>query len=102
MANLVKAHVEAIKFINANPTSAATDANAELTTLLGKGLKALRVAASFKEITFTNDPAAASLTTDADHAVAVGLLQPVDLNGIYDLGPLNKALAAAGESQISS
>jgi hypothetical protein len=34
--------------------------------------------------------------------VSLGLLKPVDLTGIYDLGPLNKALAAAGESQISS
>ena len=60
------------------------------------------VAASFKEITFTNDPNAASLKTAADQAVSLGLLQPVNLDGIYALDPLNKVLAAAGESQISS
>jgi hypothetical protein len=34
--------------------------------------------------------------------VSLGLLQPVNLDGIYALDPLNKVLAAAGESQISS
>jgi len=33
--------------------------------------------------------------------VSVGLLKPVNLNGIYDLGPLNKLLKAAGEPQVS-
>ena len=101
VSNLLKGHVEAIKYINTNPSAAETAANAELTTLLGKGLKSSALAASFKEITFTNDPIASSLATDAKHAEAVGLLQPVNLNGIYDLGPLNAVLKANGEPQVS-
>ena len=101
VSNLLKGHVEAVKYINANPSSAEAAANAELTTLLGKGLKSSALAASFKEITFTNDPIASSLATDAKHAVAVGLLQPVNLSGIYDLGPLNAVLKANGEPQVS-
>ena len=54
-------------------------------------------AETFKAITFTNDPIASSLLTDAQHATAVGLLDPVsNLSSIYDLGPLNKLLSAAG------
>ena len=102
VADLVKAQVQANAFIKSDPTQAQADANAELASFTGKPLKADLVAASFKEITFTNDPAAASLKTDADQAVSLGLLKPVDLTGIYELAPLNKALAAAGESQISS
>jgi NitT/TauT family transport system substrate-binding protein len=102
VADLVKAQVQANAFIKSNPTQAQADANAELASYTGKPLKASLVAASFKEITFTNDPAAASLKTAADQAVSLGLLKPVDLTGIYDLGPLNKALAAAGEAQVSS
>ncbi|HMG63935.1 MAG TPA: sulfonate ABC transporter substrate-binding protein, partial [Streptosporangiaceae bacterium] len=61
------------------------------------------VAASFDQITFTNDPIGPSLVTDANNAVGVGLLKPVsNLGGIYDLGPLNKLLAAAGKPQVSS
>jgi hypothetical protein len=35
--------------------------------------------------------------------VTLGLLKPVsDLTGIYDLGPLNKLLAADGQQQVGS
>jgi NitT/TauT family transport system substrate-binding protein len=101
VSNLLKGQVESVKYINANTSAAETAANAELTTLLGKGLKSSALAASFKEITFTNDPIASSLATDAKHAVAVGLLQPVNLNGIYNLSPLNALLKADGEPQVS-
>src|SRR6266480_7727534 len=65
VADLVKAQVQANAFIKSNPTQAQADANAELDSYTGKPLKADLVAASFKEITFTNDPNQASLKTDA-------------------------------------
>jgi NitT/TauT family transport system substrate-binding protein len=102
VSDLLKAQVQANDFIKSNPAQAQSDANAELASYTGKPLKADLIAASFKEITFTNDPNAASLKTDADQAVALTLLKPVNLDGIFDLGPLNKVLAAAGESQVSS
>lgn len=102
VSDLLKAQVQANAFIKSNPAKAQADANAELATYTGKSLKPDLVAASFKEITFTNDPNAASLKTAADQAVSLGLLQPVNLDGIYALDPLNKVLAEAGESQISS
>ena len=95
VTDLLKAQVQANAFIKSNPTQAQADANAELASYTGKPLKADLVAASFKEITFTNDPNAASLKTDADQAVSLGLLKPVNLDGIYNLGPLNKVLASA-------
>jgi NitT/TauT family transport system substrate-binding protein len=102
VADLVKAQVEANDFIKSNLAAAETDANAELASYTSKPLKASLVAAAFKEITFTDDPDASSLTTDASQAQSLGLLKPVNLSGIFDLGPLNTALAAAGESQVSS
>ena len=101
VSNLLKGQIQANDYIKNDQSAAETSANAELTTLLGKGLKSAALAASFKEITFTNDPIASSLATDAKHAVAVGLLKPVNLNGIYDLGPLNALLKANGEPQVS-
>jgi len=100
--DLLKAQVQANAFIKSNPTQAQADANAELASYTGKPLKPDIVAASFKEITFTNDPAAASLKTAANQAVSLGLLKPVNLNGIYELGPLTQVLAAVGESQVDS
>ena len=101
VADLVKAQVQANDFIKSNPAQAETDANAELAAYTGKPLKTSILDASFKEITFTDDPDAASLTTDATQAVSVGLLKPVNLSGIFDLGPLNQALTAAGEPQVA-
>ncbi len=100
---LLKGQIQANSYINANGTAAASVANAELTKLLGKGLKPNVLAAALPYIHFTNDPIASSLTADAQHAVAVGLLTPVkNLSGIYDLGPLNALLKADGQPQVSS
>jgi len=102
VADLIKAQVQANDFIKSNPAQAQADANAELAAYTGKPLKSSLVAASFKEITFTDDPDEASLTQDASEAVGLGLLKPVsNLSGIFDLGPLNTALAAAGEPPVS-
>jgi NitT/TauT family transport system substrate-binding protein len=102
VADLIKAQIQANDFIKTNPSAAEADANAELAAYTGKPLKASLVAASFKEITFTNDPDASSLTADASQAVSLGLLKPVSLSGVFDLGPLNQALTAAGEPQVNS
>src|SRR6266550_1186266 len=99
---LLKGQIQANSYINTNSTAAAQAANTELTKLLGKGLPSNVLSQSQAYLHFTNDPIAPSLATDAQHAVSVGLLKPVNLNGIYDLGPLNKLLTAAGEPQVSS
>jgi NitT/TauT family transport system substrate-binding protein len=102
VADLIKAQIQANDFIKSNPAAAEVAANAELAAYTGKALKASVVAASFKEITFTDDPDASSLTSDASQAVSLGLLKPVNLSGIFDLGPLNQALSAANEPQVGS
>ena len=102
VADLIKAQIQANAFIKSNPTAAQADANAELADYTGKPLKASLIAASFKEITFTDDPDASSLTADASQAVSLGLLKPVNLSGIFDLGPLNQALSAADQPQVNS
>ena len=102
VTGLLKGQIEANSYINANPSAAAQAANTELTTLLGKGLSSSVLTESLKYITFTNNPIASSLATDAQHAAAVGLLKPVSLTGIYDLGPLNALLKADGQPPVSS
>jgi NitT/TauT family transport system substrate-binding protein len=101
VTGLLKANIQAINFIHSNTSAAETAANAELTALTGKALKSSVLPLAFKQITFTSDPIASSLATDAKHAEAVGLLKPVNLTGIYDLGPLNALLKADGQAQVS-
>jgi NitT/TauT family transport system substrate-binding protein len=103
VSDLLKAQIEANSFIASNKSSAQAAANAELASLTGKSLKPAILAAAFDQVSFTNDPIASSLITDAAHAQAVGLLTPVkNLSAIYDLGPLNKLLSADGQQQVSS
>ena len=102
VSDLLKGQIEANDYIAKDPSAAQTAANAELTALTGKGIKSSILPAAFKEITFTNDPDASSLATDAQQAKAVGLLTSTNLSGIFDLGPLNQLLQAAGESQVNS
>lgn len=57
---------------------------------------------AWQDLTFTNDPVADSLIKDAEDATTVGLLEPVEnLADIYNLDPLNKLLAEAGEEEVS-
>lgn len=103
VSDLLKAQIEADSYIASHKSAAEAAANAELASLTGKGLKASVLAASFDQITFTNDPVESSLVTDASHAVSLGLLNPVSgLKAIFDLGPLNKLLAADGQATIRS
>jgi NitT/TauT family transport system substrate-binding protein len=99
---LLKGQVQANSLIASSKSQAEAAANAELDSLSGKSLKPSILAAAFQQVTFTNDPIASSLITDAQHAVAVGLLTPVkNLTSLYDLAPLNKELAAAGQPAVS-
>ena len=101
--NLLKGQIAATSYIASDRSAAEAAANAELAAVSGKSLKPSALAASFAQITFTNDPIASSLVTDAQHAVSLGLLQPVsNLRSIYDLGPLNTLLKADGQPTVGS
>src|ERR1700722_19333769 len=102
VSGLLKGQIQANSFIASSKSQAEAAANAELASLSGKSLKPSILTAAFQQVTFTNDPIASSLITDAQHAVAVGLLTPVkNLTALYDLAPLNKQLAAAGQPAVS-
>jgi NitT/TauT family transport system substrate-binding protein len=103
VSDLLKGQIQANNFINSDKSAAETAANQELASYTGKELKSSVLSASFDQVTFTNDPIASSLLTDAQHAESLGLLSKVsNLTGIFDLGPLNKLLAADGQQQVSS
>jgi NitT/TauT family transport system substrate-binding protein len=103
VSGLLKGQITANNYIHSDPAGAQKAANAELTKLLGKGIDPSVLAAAFQQITFTDDPIASSLATDAQHAVAVGLLSPVsNISALYNLGPLNALLKADGQPQVQS
>jgi len=102
--DLVKAVLEgladAMDFIAAEPESARADVVAQIGLIAGKAPNADVIAASFTNLTFTLDPIAASLAGSAADAKAVGLLGPVDLDGIYDLTLLNEILRTRSQPEV--
>ncbi|MEU5362147.1 aliphatic sulfonate ABC transporter substrate-binding protein [Streptomyces sp. NPDC005925] len=93
---VLRASVKTNRWIGAHPDEAKTAANAQLKTDAGKALPPEVLDPAWKSIRFTDDPLAATLGTEADHAVKAGLLDEPDLAGIYDLTLLNKVLTAEG------
>ncbi|MGW0497184.1 aliphatic sulfonate ABC transporter substrate-binding protein [Streptomyces sp. NPDC003007] len=97
---LLKGSVETNRWINAHPDAAKEAANKQLEADSGKALPADVLDPAWKSIRFTDDPLAATLNTEAEHAVEAGLLEKPDLKGIYDLAPLNEVLKAEGEPTV--
>lgn len=98
---VLRGTVNTNKWINANPEKAKTSANTALEKLSGKALPAEILDPAWESIKITDDPLAATLDAQAQHAVKAGLLDEPDLKGIYDLKPLNKILKAAGEPEVA-
>ncbi|MBM7088522.1 aliphatic sulfonate ABC transporter substrate-binding protein [Streptomyces sp. NPDC056956] len=97
---VLRASVAANRWINAHPQEAKTVANEQLAADSGKALPAEVLDPAWESVRFTDDPLASTLSAQAGHAVDAGLLKDPGLDGIYDLGPLNKVLAAAGEPTV--
>jgi NitT/TauT family transport system substrate-binding protein len=97
---LLEGHVAANAFVNEHGDEAQQIVATAIHDLTDAELPEGTLAAAWTNLTFTVDPIASSLATSAEHATALGLLDPVDLAGIYALGPLNAVLAAAGELEV--
>jgi NitT/TauT family transport system substrate-binding protein len=98
--HLLEGQVAANQFANDDPKAsqqAVRDAIAEVT---GSDLDPAILATAWKNLEFTNDPIASSLTESAAHAEELGLLEPTNLDGIYDLTLLNEVLSGAAQDPI--
>jgi NitT/TauT family transport system substrate-binding protein len=97
---LIEGHVAAIDAANEDPEAAQEVVIAEIEELSGSELSPSTVATAWENLEFTVDPIASSLETSAQHATELGLLESVDLEGIYDLTVLNEVLSEAGREEI--
>jgi NitT/TauT family transport system substrate-binding protein len=103
---LVKAVLQglaaAIEAIDDDPAAAQAAVIEQIGAITGKPPSADVIAQSFGNLTFTLDPIAASLAGSAADAAAIGLIDEVDLDGIYDLSLLNEVLVERGDATIVS
>lgn len=102
VAAVLRGLVQAIDQINADPTGSQETVNASIEALTGSRLAVETITGAWSTLTFTLDPIATSLRASADDAVAIGLLEPVDLSGIYSLEALNGILSFLNRETITS
>ena len=98
---LLEGHVEATALVNDDPAEAQRLAHDQIQAITQKRMDADVLAAAWTNLTFTDDPVATSLQTSADTAIAIGLLDAVDLTGIYALDLLNEVLTEAGRPTVT-
>lgn len=93
--------VASVELTEVDPATARAAVNADIEAITGSAISPEVLEASWANLVFTVDPVASSLQESAAHAIATGLLDPVDLDGIYDLTLLNEVLAEAGLDRVS-
>jgi NitT/TauT family transport system substrate-binding protein len=101
VSGLLNGLVDSIDTINADRTAAATATNDGIEAITQSRLADETITGAFENLTFTVDPIASSLQGSADDAIAVGLLEEVDLEGIYDLTLVDEILAERGLEPVS-
>jgi NitT/TauT family transport system substrate-binding protein len=100
---LLRGHVAAVELATGDAAAAKTAVNAGLEAAGGKALDAAVLDRAWSELTVTYDPIASALKQSAENGVAAGTTEEqVDLNGIYDLRPLNAVLGDEGLSTVSA
>ncbi|MFI5978414.1 ABC transporter substrate-binding protein [Streptomyces sp. NPDC051452] len=97
---VLRGSVRTNAWIKTHRSGAKASANAALMALTGKELAPEVIDPAWDSIQVTDDPLAATLRTQAEHAVATGLLKRPDLHGIYDLRLLDKVLAGEGRPAV--
>jgi NitT/TauT family transport system substrate-binding protein len=98
---LVAAHVAATLALRADPDGNAELLSREIGAETKKALPLPIVRSSFRRIELTWDPLLATLEKAAADAHAVGFLsEKPSLDGIFEPGPLDRALRAAGQPAL--
>jgi len=103
VAALLRGHVAAVKEATDDAAKAKTAVNTALEAAGGKALSAPVLDRAWSELTVTYDPIASALKQSAENGVAAGTTEKkVDLDGIYDLRPLNTVLKDQGLDTVSA
>ncbi|MET9291473.1 aliphatic sulfonate ABC transporter substrate-binding protein [Streptomyces sp. NPDC003077] len=99
---VLRGSVRTNAWIKTHPAEAKKALNDKLAEpgVSGKRLPDAIIDPAFENVDLTDDPLAATLQQEADHAVDAGLLKRPELKGIYDLTLLNRVLKAEGKAPV--
>jgi NitT/TauT family transport system substrate-binding protein len=99
---LLKGQIQATRFLATDQDSAAALLDQRLATE-GSGLPRPLLDRALTQVTFTNDPYAPTIITQARQALIAGIIKPArDLASIFDLSELNALLRASGLKPVPS
>jgi len=101
---LLAGHAKSVDWLNSAPAGEkATVINSALQEAAGAALANDVLARSLANITYTLDPLAGSYPRLLQDGVEAGTTKQADINGLFDLGPLNEVsatkISAAGLGQ---
>ena len=99
---VIAAELDAIAYIKSNPQAAKKLVNGSIKTLTGSVIDPTYLDKAWASVDFTIDPLPSTLLASANHAHSLGLLDSVDLAGLYDLAPLDLLLAERGEKKVDA
>ncbi len=100
--DLLSGLLAAIDSIEENPEAARELSNDQIALTAGGRLEDHVMERAFGNLTFSVDPFSHALLTLQGNGVRAGTTRPADLDGIYDLRPLNAVLGAAGREPVSA
>ena len=103
VAALLRGHVAAVQFATDDEAAAKESVNAGLEAAGSSALSPEVLDRAWGNFTVTYDPIASALEQSAQDGFDAGTSESlVDLDGIYDLRPLNKVLADLGLDPVSA
>lgn len=97
---IIEGLAASIDLIEDDPTRAKALANQGIEAVTDKPLSPEVLDAAWENLVFTLDPIASSLAKSARDAQDVGLLEPIELDGIYDLRLVNEVLDERGDPEV--
>jgi len=97
---LLEGLADAVDLIDSDPARAKELTNQGIEAITDKPLSQEVLEAAWENLVFTLDPIASSLARSAQSAQDVGLLDPVELDGIYDLTLLNEVFTGRGQDEV--
>lgn len=97
---IIEGLAAAIDLTKSDPAKAKALTNQGIEAITDKPLSQEVLDTAWENLEFTLDPIPTSLAKSAADAEDVGLLDPVDLKGIYDLTLLNEVLADRGDTPV--
>jgi NitT/TauT family transport system substrate-binding protein len=100
---LLRGHVAAVQLATDDPDAAKAAVNSGLEAAGSSALDAEVLDRAWSNLTVTWDPLAATLEESAQHSFDAGTTQElVDIQGIYDLRPLNAVLSGIGQEPVTA